>query len=83
MTDVTIGTPNGQMPAYVATPAGAGPWPGVVVLHVFAGMSRDLRNQADHLRDRGKQPAARRGPKAIRPAAAAMNRSPGQTPTPS
>jgi hypothetical protein len=25
MTDVMIATPNGQMPAYVATPAGGGP----------------------------------------------------------
>lgn len=43
MTDVMIATPNGQMPAYVATPAGGGPWPGVVVVHDFAGMSHDLR----------------------------------------
>jgi carboxymethylenebutenolidase len=46
MGDATIGTPYGQMPAYVAIPSGAGPWPGVVVVHDFAGMSHDLRNQA-------------------------------------
>jgi len=34
-----IRTPSGQMPAYVAAPAGAGPWPGVVVIHDFAGCS--------------------------------------------
>ena len=30
MVGVKIRTPNGQMPAYVATPAATGPWPGVV-----------------------------------------------------
>ena len=28
MGNVMIGTPNGQVPTYVAIPSGAGPWPG-------------------------------------------------------
>ncbi len=31
MTDATIPTPRGGMPSYLATPSGAGPWPGVVI----------------------------------------------------
>jgi len=41
------------MPAYVATSAPPGPWPGVIVLDDVAGMSYDLRNQADWLASEG------------------------------
>ena len=53
MTDEMIRTPSGQMTAYVAVPTAPGPWPGVVVVHDWGGMSQDLRNQADWLAQEG------------------------------
>ena len=58
MTDEMIRTPSGQMTAYMAVPTAPGPWPGVVVVHDWGGMSQDLRNQAGWLAGEGYLAAA-------------------------
>jgi hypothetical protein len=51
--DVEIQTEQGLIPAYCAVPSTPPPWPGVVVIHDFTGMSHDLRAQADWLAGEG------------------------------
>lgn len=58
MPDVSLPSPHGEVPTWVAIPPGPGPWPGVVVLHDAGGMSADLRAQAAWLADAGYLAAA-------------------------
>ncbi len=53
MTVITLPRPQGVMKAYVARPSAPGPWPAMVVVHDYTGMSGDLRRQADWLAGEG------------------------------
>jgi carboxymethylenebutenolidase len=53
MPDVKIPIKGGDLPAYIATPPGAGPWPGVIVIHDVIGMSADLIRHTDWFAEKG------------------------------
>lgn len=50
---MSIATPRGELPGHLATPAGEGPWPGVVVIHEASGLNDDIRGIADRFAERG------------------------------
>ena len=58
MPDENIPGTQGPLPVYVNVPDGTGPFPGVVVIHDAAGMTTDVRNQADWLASAGYLAAA-------------------------
>lgn len=53
MSEVSISTPHHQLTSYVAVPQGAGPWPGVIVLHDIFGLTDVTREHADWLATQG------------------------------
>jgi carboxymethylenebutenolidase len=53
VTDVTYPVAGGTLRGYLATPSGAGPWPGVVVLHEVFGLTDDIKLQADRFAENG------------------------------
>ena len=53
MTELSIATPHHRLEGYLATPQGAGPWPGVIVLHGIFGLTDVTRGHADWLAKEG------------------------------
>jgi carboxymethylenebutenolidase len=54
MPDITFRAPRGEVPGYLAVPAeGAGPRPGVVVIHEAFGLNADIRGKADQMAAHG------------------------------
>jgi carboxymethylenebutenolidase len=51
--EIALSTRAGEARAYLARPAGEGPWPGVVVLHEAFGLDPDIRGHADRFAGRG------------------------------
>jgi len=59
MADVSISTPHHQLKAYVATPAGQGPCPGVIVLRDIFGLTGVTCRHADWMAHDGYLAVAR------------------------
>ncbi|MGO9042385.1 MAG: dienelactone hydrolase family protein [Mycobacterium sp.] len=49
MTTIQISTPDGPIDALLSTPAGDGPWPGVVVIHDAFGYGPDKESTNDRI----------------------------------
>lgn len=67
MTNTSYPAPDGPLPAYLAVPTTAGPWPGVVVVQDILGMTTELKRVTDYLAEQGYLALApalyRRGPR--------------------
>ncbi|BBG04808.1 MULTISPECIES: dienelactone hydrolase family protein [Pseudonocardia] len=48
-TDLTIATPDGAAPAFLHTPDGTGPWPGVILYVDAGGVREAMHDMAAHL----------------------------------
>lgn len=53
MTDIDIETPDGAIGGVLEVPSGAGPWPGVVVIHDAFGLRAPHREVARRIADHG------------------------------
>jgi carboxymethylenebutenolidase len=53
MTVIGYPAPAGPLPGYLAEPDGAGPWPGVVVVHDVVGLGRDTKRITDRFAQAG------------------------------
>jgi carboxymethylenebutenolidase len=53
MPEVSFSSSHGNLRGYLARPVGAGPWPGVVVIHDVFGVTSDLRSQCEWLASSG------------------------------
>ena len=53
MVDIDYPSPDGPVPAYLAIPAGDGPWPAVVVLQDALGFTTDLKRITDRFAAHG------------------------------
>lgn len=52
-TNISVPTPHHELSGYLATPAGEGPWPGVVVIHDVFGFTPVAKGHADWLAAEG------------------------------
>jgi len=53
MTSVRFPSGDTDLEGCLAVPAGAGPWPGIVVVHDVFGFRGDVRDQADRIAAEG------------------------------